>query len=353
MEMMDSLAMRREYYSVIKQFRRETRRYKSVVLTKEEIESIKSKWDIVKCGYCIDSFKVFKYYCGFNPRFIPDELFQPLFSSTLNPYVYRSFMSDKGNYDNLLKGINQPETIMRVFDSNIYYLGKHVEKSKIVDDYKSIGKCFVKPAINSCQGFGCKMVDTRINSLDLLLDDYRDFVLQLPLSQSDKTAVFNPDSLNCFRVTSLNVNGVVTAPTVCFKFGNKGSIVDNIGSGGYIVGVDPTTGRLNERAYNSNLNTITSVNDIQLKDVEFPEVASLIRFAIDNHINCFPKIGIIGWDLALDEDNQPVMIEANTGDATNYVGIHLEQIATATPIFGERTEEVIEYVCSHTPRFLI
>ena len=51
-----------------------------------------------------------------------------------------------------------------------------------------------------------------------------------------------------------------------------------------------------------------------------------------------PNIGIVGWDVALDSNDNPLLIEVNIGGP----GILYEQLCTG-PIFGERTQEVIEY----------
>lgn len=48
---------------------------------------------------------------------------------------------------------------------------------------------------------------------------------------------------------------------------------------------------------------------------------------------------MIGLDICLDENNEPVLIEVNLLEP----GILYEQLCTG-PIFGERTNEVLDYV---------
>ena len=330
--------------------RRVEARFDSSELTPQERHLIQSRWDSVKSYYRIDSYKVFKALCGFNPDFIPDELFYPLFSSTLNPYPYRYCFSNKGYYHFLLSGIRQPEFLMRRAN-NVYY-GKegviNVDAAKEL--YSQLGTVFVKPTVNSCQGIGCQLINTYSMAWNDFLKSYsRDFVIQRPITQSSYTALLNSDSLNCFRVTTLFINGKATAPTVCLKFGTKGRIVDNVGTGGYIVGVN-RDGRLAEKAYSVDLNSIDNVDGVRLSDIIIPNIQDVIDFAITNHTIYFPDAGLVGWDIALNSDNLPVMIEANIGDQVNYVGVHLEQIASATPIFGDRTQEVIDYILTHPCR---
>lgn len=51
------------------------------------------------------------------------------------------------------------------------------------------------------------------------------------------------------------------------------------------------------------------------------------------------KCKLIGWDLALDSESTPILIEGNT----IFPGISFEQMCSG-PIFRERTDEVIDYL---------
>lgn len=348
--MVNSIALSRQKKSVLKRNSLVEARFRGVELSTQERFQIKSRWDVVGSYYSLDSFKVFKSLCGFNPDYIPDELFYPLFSSTLNPYPYRYCFSNKGYYHFLFPGIRQPEFLMR--RANDVYYGKDgiMDVDSVKERFSQLGKVFIKPTTNSCQGNGCKMIETGTMDWDSFLETCpKDFVIQRPIIQSSLTAVLNKDSLNCFRVTTLFINGNATAPTVCLKFGKKGSHVDNVGTGGYIVGVN-RDGHLSEKAYGVDLNPIDEIDGTRLCDIVIPYTQRVIDFAIVNHIRYFPDMGIVGWDIALDEDNLPVMIEANIGDQMNYVGVHLEQIASSTPIFGDRTQETIDFILSHPCR---
>ena len=52
--------------------------------------------------------------------------------------------------------------------------------------------------------------------------------------------------------------------------------------------------------------------------------------------------GIIAWDIALDSTTSPLLIEANMW----WPGISYGEICSG-PIFGARTDEVIDYIKSH------
>ena len=53
----------------------------------------------------------------------------------------------------------------------------------------------------------------------------------------------------------------------------------------------------------------------------------------------FATCKIVGWDIAIDEDENPILIEAKL----NCPGITIEQ-ACSGPIFGKFTSETIESI---------
>jgi hypothetical protein len=324
--------------------------FRDVKLTKDEISLIKSRWDVLGWSYELNSFKTYKYFCGFNPDFIPEELYYPIVHSTLNPYVYRKAFADKSNYTTLFRDIKQPEMLLRMVNGVLYDSdGETINLASADRIFLKAGQAFIKPSIANV-GNGCKMIDdTSQMEFGQLLHEYPGgFVLQKPVAQSAKTAVFNEKSLNCFRVTSVNVNGVITAPTVCFKFGRNGLQVDNVARGGCIIGVNQQDGSLEDKAYCLDMSTIDNVNGLFFKDMAIDGIGEIVEFAIYYHKKYFTDLGIIGWDIALDDHDSPMMVEANT----DYPGVHLEQIASRKPIFGDRTEEVVKWCLAHPIRHI-
>lgn len=142
------------------------------------------------------------------------------------------------------------------------------------------------------------------------------------------------------RITTLNINGKITAENRVIKIGAIGQNVDNIGSGsgGMMIGVNKD-GVLNEFGLKVNGMSVTTKHDGQpFGKLRIPNFTEVIEFAEKCH-SMIPSMGIVGWDIALDADDNPILIEANT----YWPGITIEQL-TSGPIFGNRTDEVIEYI---------
>lgn len=78
-------------------------------------------------------------------------------------------------------------------------------------------------------------------------------------------------------------------------------------------------------------------------DIKLPEVKILMDFAVNAHRLYLPAMGQVAWDLALDENCEPILIEVNLG----WPGVIFDQMANGKPLFGSRTEEIIEYVADN------
>ena len=67
----------------------------------------------------------------------------------------------------------------------------------------------------------------------------------------------------------------------------------------------------------------------------------LIKTAKKLHLNA-PQLGIISWDLTVDQNGEFVLIEANTRGQ----GIWISQMAHGCGPFGKNTEDILRYVAS-------
>lgn len=328
---------------------------KDSVLTSNEKRLIKEAYGKiipnVKRGYKF--FQALKHIDKFDVNYIPSSFYYPYLIQVLNPASYSKLLGHKGLLKSIYQSaINHPSTPLRsiggiIFDENNY----PVSSSDAAEILRGIGQAVLfKPATESNQGDGIKFFDesdirdlcSYIETRQFLLNDNSDFVVQLPVKQSAETAVFNPTSLNCMRVTTLNLNGRVTTHSMTLKCGPANSKVDNIGTGerGIIVGID-SDGYLHEKGFYGNGKMAAEHNGIRFGGRKITAFPKVVEAALKLH-SLVDSCHVIGWDLALDEDNNPVLIEGNTV----YPGISFEQMCSG-PLFGDRLDEVIDYVAEH------
>lgn len=66
------------------------------------------------------------------------------------------------------------------------------------------------------------------------------------------------------------------------------------------------------------------------------------------HQKSFPFASLIGWDIIINEKGKPIVIEINLDSAD----IAPHQIFNG-PIFGDRTDEVLEYMKNNPQRMMV
>ena len=323
----------------------------NMILTNSEKLEIKEKWGKVIQTPIEKGFPFFrglKILSRFSPDYLPTCYFYPFLLDILNPRKIVSLFEHKSLTQLLIgKIIQHPISILRTYgggylDSN-YYAITH---SKSVELLKSISTpVIMKPASGSSQGYGVRCYDNGdsdklIRDFECAITEKRDIVIQQIVSQSNDTSVFNNSSLNCFRITTINIGSRVFVGSRALKCGAPDSHVDNIGNGknGVIVGVD-SEGYLSDFGFFGNGEMVSSHNGVKFQGYRIKNFDSVLNSAIQMHEQLGNGCAIVGWDIALDAENRPVLIEGNV----DFPGIFFEQLCSG-PIFGDYTDEVISYI---------
>lgn len=318
-------------------------------LTEEEKKKVSKVFSPI-CD--VNSFKeleLFKHYNGFDSRYVSHYIYLPLIARRLNNYRYTNFFEHKSFLGFLVnRGLSFPKCFVRCIDRE-YYDGQMLQISK--DDVIGIctkeNKLLIKDSSGTSGGGSVQIAELsnlslsdKIERINCILNERNaDFVIQEILNQHESVAKFNRTSINTFRVTSLYLNGEYSTLSVVFRFGKAGKTVDNWGKGGIMIGVSPE-GKLYERGYDIFLNEYTEYNGIKFSEQQFDFIPSLLHEVESTHKSSFPLCKLIGWDICYNYNGKPVVIEVNSSQP----GLIGEQLCTG-PIFGERTQEVIDY-CS-------
>jgi hypothetical protein len=140
------------------------------------------------------------------------------------------------------------------------------------------------------------------------------YVIQPFIKQYKPLSDLYPDSVNTFRVTTfLKRDGTVEVLFVILRFGVDGNQVDNLSSGGQCIRMD-LTGKPSAMAYDEycipagerHKNTGFRFADLDIP--MFPEIIERCRTGHQQH----PHVRLIGWDVCVNEQGEPKLIEWNT-----------------------------------------
>lgn len=318
-----------------------------VQLTEEErkkIDDLHSRFSNLKLGYTF--YKTAKAINEFDINYIQDTLYFSYILRVLNPYEVSKAFSNKGLYGFYFHSCNRPFEPVRKINGTYYnYQNKPITQDEAIDliiDYNK--EIIVKPISMTGGGRGIEFFEVYDKCIiqSIMSKSSDNFVVQGLVNQSEKTSIFNPTSLNCFRITTLLLNGEFSVLSRCLKTGAKNSKIDNIGvkdGGGIIVGID-ADGQFNEYGITKDgRKTLKSACDVIFKGYSLGDEMKKIEAFVKSLHEALPFCSIVGWDICLDENDNPLLIEVNLLEP----GILYEQLCTG-PIFGKRTEEVLEYV---------
>lgn len=316
-------------------------------LNKEEIHLCKDFWGKSYNKGKERCYELYKNFGVFDVRQMPNDYYSDV-EKVLNPPAYSVFLQHKCNLKYFIPSEYRPITLVQnidhhFLDANDVVISKE-DAVKIMLDAKEF---IIKIAKNSGGGSGIKKILLKGNQDDIkivgdLVNEYKkDFIVQRLIKQHKEIAKFNPDSVNSIRVLSMNINDNFSILSSFIRMGGKGNFVDNLSGpeGSVLVGLKQN-GELHnfgiDKKYRKLYESPTGIKFEGLKIDNFEHIKSLVRKL---HIENFPFANLIGWDISIDENNKPVIIEINL----NSGEIELHQVFNG-PIFGNRTYEVLDYM---------
>jgi hypothetical protein len=312
-------------------------------LSNQEKEVIRKIWG--KYGGNYQAFGFYKQFCGvFNPNYVPGDYYE-FAERVLNLGWSSLFLQHKCNLKYIIPSENRAKVILQKIDGHIVYEDNtEINIEEAIACLKKYPVFMAKIARGTGGGKGVQKIVLKEHSdLDSFLRDLLapiDMEFEEVIQQSEFLAQFNPDSVNTLRFVTLNINEKCTLLSTFFRMGGKGSVVDNLSGGhGVLVGVDKD-GKINDFGVNHKFDEkiYESPTGIKFAGMKIPEFDRVKQQIIDFHKK-IPYANLIGWDVTIDKEGNPVVIEINLDSAV----IEAHQVFNG-PIFGERQEEVMDYI---------
>jgi hypothetical protein len=287
----------------------------------------------------------------FDERYVPEDIFYSLIEPKLNLMQFQMAYADKNIYTKLFTNILEPNIILRNINSH-YYSKEYKRLSdddvqKILRNYD--GDIVIKPSIDSGGGKNVQILrcssegifnDTKKVEFELIEKEYggRDFIIQEKLQQHCTLSNIYPFSLNTMRIMSLRWKGEIIILSAVTRFGNKGSNVDNQALGGISCGIDKN-GKFNNYGIDKYGSKYTEhpYSKYKFSEGSITHMPVILDYVKELH-NQMQYFDLISWDIALNVDANPVLIELNL--CSQEINFH--QFNNG-PLFGELTEEVCSF----------
>ena len=319
-------------------------------LTESEIREINEYWGKYSFAYPeIDykSFQTFKNRCGkFDVRHCPGAIRTHYFNKWFVSPEYKFSLQNKALLPLLFPYVEHPRTVLRQMaglfqDTEYKPIHSRDEAADLMLREAAKGKLIVKTS-GLGGGRGIFFFDAQTTKEEVLktfrMIGSRAFVVQEVMEQSEFMKQFNATSLNTLRVTSLLFKNKVTVLAALVRVGNPGSKVDNFSQGGMLLGVDVATGKCNSWAMthdNERITVLPSGVDLEKEELVIPNFEKVVK-AVERMHYQIPYIKLVGWDIALNRENQPTLIENNFA---NMIQIHE---AVTGPLFGHLMDDLLD-----------
>lgn len=294
----------------------------------------------------------------YNLMYIPDFLFATNIEFKLNSYHYSRIYSDKALLDILYQNKSEallPETILLNSHGILYDKDRHViNKEKAKELLKKKQTIIVKPTVGGSSGKGVILaqlneagcdIKQNFNVLDLIREDNKNFIVQQKIEQSEELNQLYPNSINTFRVITFIADSKVHLAPMSLRIGSGGSYVDNIHAGGLAVGIDKKNRQLMKEAYQLGYSDSKKIylqhpdTGVYFENFKITGLDKVMSSAKRLH-EFTPNTNIISWDFTINENYQPLLIEAN------YVGqsAWFNQITTGESLFGDYTDSILNSI---------
>lgn len=254
----------------------------------------------------------------FNKEYVPVNFYHCEIVPRANVRYVGSVLNDKNMCDMLFPGENVVHTILKNMNGYYYYEGRPVSEEEAVSLCKNLEEVMIKPSLKS-KGKGISLFSAKDGVTNIenktigqLFKEYeKDFLIQVWVRQHKDMAALNPSSVNTLRILSYRSGMEVLIIYCVVRIGRSGQVIDNQSAGGMSTTLTED-GKLGKYAFGGYLEDNIEKTDtgIVLDGYQVPSFDKAIAMVKRLHLQ-LPFLDIVGWDVAIQEDGEPVLIEFN------------------------------------------
>lgn len=313
--------------------------------SREEFQKVKNYWK----KYGVRPQEVWYKLYGdqthvYDPRYIPDTLWFGKILPYYNNLLFMRAYTDKGMLDRFLPDVKQPETVVKNI-AGIFYTGDN----KVISEKEAIALCqaeeclIFKPSVDSGAGRLIQFYDRDKMDPSVVaqyFDEYKgNYIAQKLVKQHPALNSIHAKSLNTIRAISFHFENEVHILSAQLRMGAGDARIDNYSAGGIACAIKEDGTLVDEAITKQYTWTDRHPSGIPFNTIQVPHYDKVVE-AIKRLHPMLPYYNIIGWDFAIDENGEPVLIEFNVTPGQNEIG-------SRKPSFGDLTERVLDDVFIH------
>lgn len=338
-------------YSEIRNIKKKSHLWSTVTLTPQQERKIQlffkdnygkkisSKWHRLYQSYT-DTFRY---------NYFPEYIFSTELEPKTNPYRVAELLGDKNFLSVFFSNISEvsvPQNVFYAVNGTIYNTDRNIITLQEAVKLLLVSKdCLViKKTIDTSSGRDVAILNGNYSyeEAESLIKRFgKDFVVQDFIRQSQELLALNSSSVNTFRViTYICDDDIFTCP-VALRMGRANADKDNIHNGGISVGVQED-GYLKKYAFSEYGEVFTEHPDskVQFSGYYIPEAGTKLRSVAKKLHSYVPWLGIISWDLTINEQGDITLVEMNTTGQSAWFC----QMVNGEPLFGNNTSKMLEMI---------
>lgn len=277
----------------------------------------------------------------FDVRYVPEKIYRRYLDPGLADRQLLTAWDDKNYFERHQPSLPFPHTYVR--NVNGWFLDRdyrHItreEAKKVMLEHLPL---IVKPSLISGEGKNLRLISDEKDVENVFADYDKNYLVQEKLKQCDLFEQTNPHSVNAMRIVTAIVEGKAKFLSGMLLSNTTDAIACNInkapGEGVFFIGIDEE-GNFADTGYFENAKPLQTLpNGFTFGGRKVPAYKEAVKLAVNAH-ESMPMLGIIGWDITIDKDDRPVIIEWNL----RGIGMYHSQLNTG-PLFGEYSDYFAE-----------
>lgn len=188
--------------------------------------------------------------------------------------------------------------------------------NKFEDMFKRHGEIIAKPH-NATHGIGVQKINYN-NTVDVkaLYEQLksRDCFVEQVIHQIKDIAKLNSSSVNTLRINTLiRDNGDIDITNATIRIGGGGAVADNLHNNGVCATIDRQTGVVISRGADLQLRNVVYHPDSHEQIIGFKVPCwDKVTSTVKEMASVVPQMRYVGWDIAIDEEENIVVLEGNS-----------------------------------------
>ena len=310
-------------------------------LTKEQKKEIAEYWGLrhpVKSDFMTHEIML-NARDEFDVRYVPEKIFRLYLDPTMGDRKVTWAWDDKNYFERFQPQLPFPHTYVR--NVNGYFLDhdyQHISKGeaeRMIEEHLPV---IIKPSFSFGEGKGLRLISNEKEFKEIFPLYEKNYIVQKLIEQCDEFNQINPHSVNVMRIVTAIVDGKAKH-MASMLLANTSDLIacnDNTRASVLCLGIDEE-GRLVKTGYYENAKRVETLpNGLTFGGMQIPSYKEALNLALEAH-EIMPMLGFIGWDITIDNNNKPIIVEWNL----KGIGMYHSQLSMG-PLFGEYSDYFAE-----------